>query len=84
MTVMGIWKQYLDRPTDTQQDFDDVARQQPSSALAVELATEAQRHDPGAQDPVAALHAEHPEVVKVLGGAVLAIALGQVATRMRR
>lgn len=172
MSAMDILKQYLDRPTDTQQDFDEVARQVPSSALAGgiadafrsdktpdfgqmaaslfggsngqqqagllgqliksvgpallsgvaggaigrmfqgsaganggvpdamqipasdlsqltpnqvrELATEAQRQDPSVLDRVGAFYAEHPEVVKVLGGAALAIALGQVATRMRR
>ncbi len=172
MNAMDILKLYLDRPTDTQQDFDEVARQVPSSALGGgladafrsdktpdfgqmaaslfggsngqqqagllgqliksvgpallssvaggalgrmfqgsagasggvpdatqiaasdlskltpdqvrELATEAQRQDPGVLDRVGAFYAEHPEVVKVLGGAALAIALGQVATRMRR
>ena len=172
MNAMDILKLYLDRPTDTQQDFDEVSRQVPSSALAGgladafrsdktpdfgqlaaslfggsngqqqagllgqliksvgpallssvaggalgrmfqgsagasggvpdatqisasdlsqltpnqvrELATEAQRQDPGVLDRVGAFYAEHPEVVKVLGGAALAIALGQVATRMRR
>ena len=172
MNAMDILKQYLDRPTDTQEDFDEVARQVPSAALAGgladafrsdktpdfgqmaaslfggsngqqqagllgqliksmgpallssvaggalgrmfqrsaganggvpdatqisasdlsqltqdqvrELATEAQRQDPGVLDRVGAFYSEHPEVVKVLGGAALAIALGQVATRMRR
>lgn len=172
MNAMDILKLYLDRPTDTQQDFDEVSRQVPSSALAGgladafrsdktpdfgqlaaslfggsngqqqagllgqliksvgpallssvaggalgrmfqgsagasggvpdatqisasdlsqltqdqvrDLATEAQRQDPGVLDRVGAFYAEHPEVVKVLGGAALAIALGQVATRMRR
>ena len=172
MNAMDILKLYLDRPTDTQEDFDEVARQVPSSALAGgladafrsdktpdfgqmaaslfggsngqqqagllgqliksvgpallssvaggalgrmlqgragatdgsatakdisetdasqlstdqvrEIATEAQRQDPGVLDRVGAFYARHPEVVKVLGGAALAIALGQVATRMRR
>ena len=172
MSVMDILKTYLDRPTDTQQDFDEVARQIPAEALGGgiadafrsektpdfgqmaaslfggsngqqqagllgqliksvgpallssvaggalgrmlqgragatdgsatakdisesdasqlstdqvrEIATEAQRQDPGVLDRVGAFYAQHPEVVKVLGGAALAIALGQVATRMRR
>ena len=176
MNVMDILKPYLDRPTDTQEDFDEVSRQVPRSALAGglaeafrsdktpdfgqmvaslfggsngqqqagllgqlirsvgpallssvaggalgrmfqgsaraaagvndgvpdatqisasdlsqltpgqvrELATKAQRQDPGMLDRVGAFYAEHPEVVKVLGGAALAIALGQIATRMRR
>ena len=172
MSVMDILKTYLDRPTDTQQDFDEVARQVPAEALGGgiadafrsdktpdfgqmaaslfggsngqqqagllgqliksvgpallssvaggalgrllqgragakdgsataqdisetdasqlstdqvrEIATEAQRQDPGVLDRVGAYYAQHPEVVKVLGGAALAIALGQVGTRMRR
>lgn len=172
MNVMDILKPYLDRPTDTQQDFDEVARQVPSTELAGgiadtfrsdktpdfgqmaaslfggsngqqqagllgqliksvgpallssvaggalgrllqgragasegitdatqvtasdasqlsadevrDIAAEAQRQDPGVLDRVGAFYAEHPEVLKVLGGAALAIALGQVANRMRR
>lgn len=172
MSVMDILKSYVDRPTDTHQDFDEVARQVPAGALgggiadtfrsdktpdfgqmaaslfggsngqqqagllgqllksvgpAVlssvaggafgrllqgrgsasdgtaaagdlteteasqispaqvrEIATEAQKQDPGVLDRVGAYYAQHPEVLKVLGGAALAIALGQVANRMNR
>jgi hypothetical protein len=35
-------------------------------------------------DRVGGFYAEHPEIVKGLGGAALAIALGQIANRMRR
>ena len=172
MSVMDILKAYIDRPTDTQQDFDDVARQVPTETLGSgiadafrsdktpdfgqmaaslfggsngqqqagllgklikavgpallssvaggalghllqgrsaasagsdnakdisesdaaklspdqvrEIATEAQRQDPSVLDRVGAFYAQHPDVVKVLGGTALAIALGQVATRMRR
>ena len=49
-----------------------------------EIATEAQKKDPGVLDRVGAYYAQHPEVVKVLGGAALAIALGQIASRMKR
>ena len=38
MSVMDILKSYLDRPTDTHQDFDEVARQVPTDALAGGLA----------------------------------------------
>mgnify|MGYP000490872524 CR=1 FL=1 len=172
MNVVDILKTYLDRPTDTQQDFDEIAHQVPAEALGGgiadafrsdrtpdfgqmaaslfggsngeqragllgqliksvgpalltsvaggalgrvlqgragaddgapatgrfsetdaaqlspdqvrEIATEAQRQDPGVLDRVGAFYAQHPEVVKVLGGAALAIALGQVANRMKR
>lgn len=49
-----------------------------------EIAEEAQRKDPGVMDRVGGLFAEHPEIVKGLGGAALAIALGQIANRMKR
>ena len=49
-----------------------------------EIATAAQKEDPGVLDRVGAYYAQHPEVVKVLGGAALAIALGQIATRLKR
>lgn len=168
MDIADILKQYADRPTDTQTDFDEVARQVPPEVLgggiaqalrsdqtpdfgdmigslfggsnpqqregllgqllrsvapAVlsglaggalgrmlqgaktgatqakagpgevvdltpdqvrEVATAAEKSDPGVFDRIGAYYAEHPEVVKVLGGTALAIALGQMATRMRR
>lgn len=172
MSVMDILKSYLERPTDTDQDFDDVARQVPAETLgggiadafrsdrtpafgemaaslfgrsspqqqagllgqlagAVgpalfssvaggalgrlfqgrvasgdarpdpshfspteasrvspdqvrELAAAAERNDPSVLDRVGAFYAQHPQIVKALGGAALAIALGQVAGRMKR
>ena len=170
MNIMDILKQYADRPTDTQTDFDEVVRQvspdvlgngiaqafrsdqtpafatmlgslfggsnsqqragllnqlirtvgpavlssiaggalgrfvqgvqgaqgsapasvTPSDAEQVtpeqmqKIAVAAEKEDPGVLDKVAAYYAQHPEVVKVLGGAALAIALGQMATRMKR
>lgn len=170
MNVMDILKQYAERPTDTETDFDEVARQVPPDVLGSgiaqafrsdqtpsfgnmigsllsgsnvqqrtgllnqliqtvgpavlsgvaggalgrifqslqgkggsgqptltpseaeqltpqqmqEIAEAAERKDPNVMDKVGAFYAQHPELVKVLGGAALAIALGQVATRMRR
>jgi len=49
-----------------------------------EIAEEAQKKDPSVMDRVGGFYAEHPEIVKGLGGAALAIALGQIANRMRR
>ena len=49
-----------------------------------EVAAAAEKSDPSIMDRIGAYYAEHPEVVKVLGGTALAIALGQMATRMRR
>ena len=165
MSVMDILRSYLDRPTDTHQDFDDVAQQVPQQALAggladtfrsnltpdfgsmaaslfrgsnpqqqagllgqllrsvapallpgiaggvldrlkhgaggpteldaattaatvtpdqvQEIAAAAEKQDPSVLDRVGAYYAQHPEVVKVLGGAALAVALGQIANRMK-
>ena len=169
MNVMDILKSYAERPTDTQQDFDEVARLVPADTLGGgiadamrsdqtpdfgsmaaslfggsnpqqrsgmlgqlirslgpallstlaggalgralqgrggagtvpadlssvdveqvtpeqvrEIATAAQKQDPTVLDRVGAYYAEHPQVVKVLGGAALAIALAQVANRLKR
>lgn len=49
-----------------------------------QIAVAAEKQDPTILDKVGAYYAQHPEVVKVLGGAALAIALGQMATRSKR
>lgn len=163
MSVTDILKSYLDRPTDTQQDFDDVARQVPTDALAggladafrsdqtpefgqmvsslfagsnaqqrsgllqqlaeslgpgalasvaggllarwqqakaqgndqrdapeldigqvQEVADAAEKQDSSVMDRIGSFYAQHPDVVKVLGGTALAVALGQIANRMKR
>jgi hypothetical protein len=163
MSVMDILRPYVDRPTDTQQDFDEVSRQVPADALGQgladafrsdrtpdfgsmvgslfggsnaqqragllgqlisavgpavlsslgggaigrmlkgrasevspedaaqldpdqvrEIASAAEKQDPGIMDRVGAYYAQHPEVVKVLGGSALAILLGQLANRVNR
>lgn len=167
MNIMDILKQYADRPTDTQTDFDEVARQVPPDVLGngiaqafrsdqtpsfgtmigsllggsnsqqragllnqligavgptllsgiaggalgrllqgargaakptltpgdadqltpqqvQEIAVAAEKQDPSVLDKVGAFYAQHPELVKILGGTALAIALGQMATRMKR
>jgi hypothetical protein len=48
-----------------------------------EIARKAEEHDPGVLDRVGGFYAEHPELVKTLGSAALAIALAGVANRMR-
>ena len=49
-----------------------------------EIATRAEQHDPGVLDKIGGFYAEHPQLVKTLGGAALAIALAGVSNRMRR
>ena len=49
-----------------------------------EMAEEAEKSDPGILDRVGGFYAQHPELVKMLGGAALAIALGRMANRNPR
>jgi hypothetical protein len=49
-----------------------------------EIAASAEKADPGIVDRVGEYYAQHPEVFKALGGAALAVVLGQLAQRMRR
>ena len=49
-----------------------------------EIAVAAEKADPSVMDKLGAYYAQHPELVKMLGGTALAIALGQVAQRMQR
>ncbi len=49
-----------------------------------EIATRAEQHDPSVLDKIGGFYAEHPQLVKTLGSAALAIALAGVANRMQR
>lgn len=49
-----------------------------------EIAEQAEKADPGVLDQVGSFYAKHPDVVKMLGGAALAIALGRIAKRSAR
>jgi hypothetical protein len=49
-----------------------------------EIATHAQQSDPAALDKIGGFYAQHPQLVKTLGSAALAVALAGVANRMRR
>jgi len=46
-----------------------------------EVAAHAQANDPNIADRIGGFYAQHPEVVKALGGAALAIVLGRMANR---
>jgi hypothetical protein len=48
-----------------------------------ELATRAEREHPGIIDQMSRYYAQNPQLFKALGGAALAIALGQIAQRRR-
>jgi hypothetical protein len=49
-----------------------------------QIAEKAQQANPGIIDRMGEFYAQHPELVKGLGGAALAIALGRMAQGMRR
>lgn len=45
--------------------------------------TQAQQHNPGIMDSLSDFYAQHPGLVKTLGGAALAIALGKISEHMK-
>ncbi|MEP6656999.1 MAG: hypothetical protein ABJC33_07165, partial [Betaproteobacteria bacterium] len=47
------------------------------------IATHAETHDPSIVDRVGGFYAEHPQLVKSLGAAALAIVMGRLANRNR-
>lgn len=56
---------------------------QMTPAQVQEIANHAEQHDPSVLDSVGGFYAQHPQLVKTLGSAALAIALAGVANRMR-
>ena len=48
-----------------------------------EIATQAEQHDPSVLDRIGGFYAQHPQLVKTLGSAALAIALAGISNRMR-
>ena len=60
----------------------DAERMSPTQVR--DIAEEAEKSDPGILDRVGGFYAQHPDLVKMLGGAALAIALGRMANRNPR
>jgi hypothetical protein len=58
----------------------DVAEQLPPDVVE-EVAREAEKKDPSIVDRISDVYANQPELLKVLGGAALAIALGRMAQK---
>jgi len=56
---------------------------QMTPAQVQEIATHAEQRDPGVLDSIGGFYAQHPQLVKTLGSAALAVALAGVANRMR-
>jgi hypothetical protein len=48
-----------------------------------DLAAQAEKHDPSVMDKVGGFYAQHPQLVKTLGSAALAVALAGMSNRMR-
>lgn len=49
-----------------------------------EIAEKAEQHNPGIVDKMGDFYAQHPQLVKGLGGAALALVLGRMAQGMKR
>ncbi|GAB3401596.1 hypothetical protein GCM10027318_09320 [Massilia agilis] len=49
-----------------------------------EIAAKAEQHNPGVVDTMGNFYAQHPNLVKAVGGAALAIALGHIAQGMQQ
>ncbi|MDB5932721.1 MAG: hypothetical protein JWQ01_65 [Massilia sp.] len=49
-----------------------------------QIAEKAEQHNPGVMDRMGEFYAQHPQLVKGLGGAALALVLGHMAQGMRR
>ena len=65
-----------------QQVTPEVARQIPPEAVE-EIAQQAEQRDPSIVDMASDFYAKHPQLVKTLGAAALAIALSKIAQRNR-
>ena len=75
----------LSAPTNTgvpQVSPDQAAQLTPEQVK--EIAARAEQHDPTILDRVGGFYAQHPQLVKTLGSAALAIALAGVSNRMSR
>jgi hypothetical protein len=54
-----------------------------SPEIVQQLASHAERSDPSVIDKASAFYAQHPALIKTLGGAALSIALAKVAERQK-
>ncbi|MES2742880.1 MAG: hypothetical protein V4754_18300 [Pseudomonadota bacterium] len=58
--------------------------EQVTPAQVEEIAATAEQHNPGIVDRMGSFYAEHPTLVKALGGVALAIVMGKMAEANRR
>lgn len=66
-------------PSITPDDAEQVSAEQVGK-----IAAAAEKKDPTVIDRIGGFYSEHPDLVKMLGGAALAIALGRMAGRVKR
>lgn len=57
--------------------------EQVSPDVVNQLAAHAEKHDPSVVDQISGFYAQHPTLVKSLGGAVLAVTLAKLANRQQ-
>jgi hypothetical protein len=77
----------LGRTASTGGGVPEVTPEQASQVTAdqvQEIAARAEQHDPTVLNKVGGFYAQHPQLVKTLGSAALAIALAGIANRTRR
>ena len=60
------------------------AAAQMAPAQVEQIAAHAEKNDPGIIDKMGDFYAQHPTLVKTIGGAALSIAMGQIAQSMQR
>jgi hypothetical protein len=58
--------------------------QQVSPEQVQEIAAKAEQHNPGIVDQMGDFYAQHPGLIKAIGGAALAVALGHMAQGMQQ
>jgi hypothetical protein len=71
---IGNFLSHGSRPQVTPQQADAL-----TPAQVEEIAATAEQHDPGIVDQMGSFYAQHPTLVKALGGIALAIAMGKIA-----
>jgi hypothetical protein len=72
------------RTPDASTSITEADAQRISPEQVSDIAQHAEKADPSVMDRIGSYYAKNPEVVKVLGGAALAIALGRLANRNPR
>ena len=72
------------RSADASTSISEADAQRISPEQVSDIAQHAEKANPGVMDQIGSFYAKNPEIVKMLGGAALAIALGRIANRSAR